>query len=81
MDNVTAALMGSVVIISVILIIIVIAFGPIFSIWAINLLFGLNIPINFWTWLSTLWLMMLISSPNYHYNGVYSSGGKNDDKI
>ena len=34
-----------------------ISFAPIFTIWALNLLFGTGISFTFWTWLSTLWLM------------------------
>lgn len=37
-----------------------IAFGPIFTIWALNLIFNLSIPITFWTWLSTAWLSFLV---------------------
>lgn len=36
--------------------IVLIGFGPIFTIWSLNLLFGLAIPITVWTWLSTAWL-------------------------
>ena len=34
---------------------------PIFTINAINTLFGTEIPINFWTWLSALWLQALVT--------------------
>jgi hypothetical protein len=37
-----------------------IAFGPIFTIWALNLIFNLSIPTTFWTWLSTAWLSFLV---------------------
>lgn len=36
--------------------------GPLLTIAALNTLFGLGIPYTFWTWLSTLWLVMLVSS-------------------
>ena len=34
--------------------------GPWFSILALNTLFGLAIPVNFWTWLSMLWIQALL---------------------
>lgn len=34
--------------------------GPIFTIWSLNLLFGLAIPVTFWTWLSMFWLCMVV---------------------
>ena len=33
-----------------------IVFGPIITIWALNLLFGLTIPTTWATWFATLWL-------------------------
>ncbi len=42
-------------------IITVIIFGPIFSIWSLNLLFGLGIPVTFKTWCATLWLAIVVS--------------------
>lgn len=36
--------------------------GPLFSIWALNCLFGLEIPITLWTWLSSLWFNLLFAS-------------------
>lgn len=36
--------------------IVLIGIGPIFTIWSLNLLFGLTIPVTIWTWLSTAWL-------------------------
>ena len=46
----------------VVLMLIAVAFGPIFTIWAVNLLFGLTIPVTFYTWLSALWLAFVIKS-------------------
>lgn len=40
----------------IVLIILVVIYGPIFTIWALNCLFRCAIPLNFWTWLSALWL-------------------------
>ena len=46
----------------VILLIVLIGVGPILTIMSINTLFGLNIAINFWTWLSTVWLFGLFAT-------------------
>lgn len=35
---------------------IMIIFGPHVTIWAVNLLFGLSIPHNWYTWFAVLWL-------------------------
>ena len=45
----------------VLLVLIAVAFGPIFSIWAVNLLFGLTIPVTFYTWLSAFWLAAVVT--------------------
>jgi hypothetical protein len=34
-------------------------FGPIFTIWSLNTLFGLQIPVNFQTWVSVIWLITI----------------------
>jgi hypothetical protein len=48
---------GTIVVLFIIaLIIILIGIGPVLTITSLNTLFALSIPINFWTWLSTLWL-------------------------
>jgi hypothetical protein len=36
--------------------------APIFTIWALNTLFPLEIPVNFWTWLSALWLLEVVKT-------------------
>ena len=36
--------------------------GPIFTIWAANLLFGLAIPVTFGTWAAALWLAFVVKS-------------------
>ena len=46
----------------IILLIVLIGVGPILTIMSINTLFGLNIAINFWTWLSTVWLFGLFAT-------------------
>lgn len=38
------------------LIIGLIILGPLFTIWALNTVFGLGIAYTFWTWLGVLWL-------------------------
>lgn len=45
----------------VVLLVILIGLGPILTIMSINALFGLNIAINFWTWLACAWLCMLVN--------------------
>ena len=45
----------------IILLVVLIGVGPILTIMSINTLFGLNIAINFWTWLACAWLCMLIN--------------------
>jgi hypothetical protein len=47
-------------IIGVIIFITLITVGPWFTILALNTLFQLAIPFNFWTWLSMLWIQMLL---------------------
>ena len=42
-----------------------IIFGPIFTIWALNLLFGTGIMVNFFTWLSMVWLQILVGGAAY----------------
>lgn len=34
--------------------------SPMFTIWALNILFGLTIELNFYTWMSALWLGALV---------------------
>lgn len=45
----------------VILLIVLIGVGPILTLMSINTLFGLNIAINFWTWLSVVWLGIVLN--------------------
>ena len=46
----------------IVLLVILIGLGPILTLMSINTLFGLNIAINFWTWLSTVWLFGLFAT-------------------
>lgn len=32
-------------------------FGPVFTIWSLNTLFGLQIPVSFQTWCAVVWLL------------------------
>lgn len=36
--------------------------GPLVTIWALNLLFGLDIPQTLATWFATLWLCLMITA-------------------
>lgn len=45
----------------IVLLVILIGFGPILTLMSINTLFGLNIAINFWTWLSVVWLGIVLN--------------------
>lgn len=45
----------------IILLVILIGLGPILTLMSINTLFGLNIAINFYTWLSVVWLGIVLN--------------------
>lgn len=47
--------------VAVVVLVIVIA-GPFWTIWALNLLFGLSIPITFKTWLAVTWLEIVLTA-------------------
>lgn len=38
-----------------------ITMGPIFTIWSLNALFFLNIPVNFTSWCAVLWLTTVLN--------------------
>ena len=46
----------------ILLTIVLIGLGPVLTLLSVNLLFGLNITINFWSWLACAWLGMLINA-------------------
>lgn len=46
----------------VILIVLLVIFGPLATIWALNTVFSLNIAYTFWTWLGTLILQATVVS-------------------
>ena len=43
----------------IILLILLIVFSPLITIWALNTLFALNIAYTIWTWLATAWLSLV----------------------
>lgn len=43
----------------ILVLIVVIVFAPLLTIWSLNTLFGLGIAYTFWTWLATVWLQMV----------------------
>lgn len=49
-------LLGCLTIFLILFVIALIVFGPLISIWAVNLLFGLTIPMNIGTWFAAFWL-------------------------
>lgn len=50
----------AVVLVFLALIVVVSILGPIFTIWSLNTLFGLQIPYTFTSWLAVLWLMTVL---------------------
>ena len=51
-----------------IIIIALLIYGPMITIWAMNTLFGLNIPTNGATWFAVIWLGSIVGSSNYNTN-------------
>jgi hypothetical protein len=43
----------------VLLIVVMIVFGPLVTIWSLNTLFGMGIEYTLWTWLAAVWLSMV----------------------
>jgi len=54
--------------------IVLITFGPLVTIWAINQLFGTSIAYTFLNWLATFWLGGLIISKSSYYNNFMKNG-------
>ena len=52
----------------VLTIFILISIGPIFTIWSLNTLFGLNIQLNFYTWVSMAWLLLILNQRSIDKN-------------
>ena len=44
------------------ILVLLIGLGPLLTIMSLNTLFGLNIAINFWTWLSCTWLFGMFAT-------------------
>lgn len=42
--------------------IVMIVLGPVWTIWSLNILFGLSIPITLKTFLATMWLCMVLGA-------------------
>lgn len=57
------------VLIALALFVVTFTIGPIFTIWALNLVFGLEIPLTFKTWVAVLWLTLVL-------HGVKASSSK-----
>jgi hypothetical protein len=49
-----------VVVLLAIILVFLIIFGPIFTIWSLNTLFPIQIPISFQSWAAVIWLMTII---------------------
>lgn len=49
------------IVLVLLLAIVLIGLGPVLTLLSVNLLFGLNITINFWSWLACAWLCLLIN--------------------
>ena len=43
----------------ILLVILLVIFGPLVTIWSLNTLFVLGIEYTFWTWLATVWLSLV----------------------
>jgi hypothetical protein len=46
----------------VLLLVAVLAAGPLLTIWSLNTLFGLGIAYTFWTWLAVIFLGMFLNA-------------------
>jgi len=60
-----AALKGLLALVVIAVVIFLCYIGPIWTIGALNLLFGLHIAVTLQTWLATLWLMIVVAAKNY----------------
>jgi hypothetical protein len=49
----------------VVLVILAIWWCPIFTIWSLNILFGLSIPVTLKTWACSLWLSSVVGASIY----------------
>jgi hypothetical protein len=46
-------------VLSLIFILVMVGIGPLLTILSLNALFGLQIALNFWSWLSVAWLSLI----------------------
>jgi hypothetical protein len=51
------------------LVILAVALVPIFTIWSLNAVFTLTIPVTLKTWLSALWLCLVFAGIRHSSNG------------
>lgn len=72
LDNSPLWLAGLAVLGVVAVAIAVVIFTPLITIWALNLLFGLSIPVTLATWAAAFWLGWLVSG------GIRASSNKKD---
>jgi len=49
-------------VLSLIFILVMVGIGPLLTILSLNALFGLQIALNFWSWLSVAWLSLPVSA-------------------
>jgi len=63
MDDVAFKVLGLIILLA--LLVLLVIYGPQITIWAINLLFGLAIPITFKTWFACLWVQGIVYGPTY----------------
>ena len=52
----------------VLLVMVLIVLGPLATIASMNTLFGLGIPYNIYTWLSVMWLGVILGNSSYGRN-------------
>ena len=64
MDRAKIAVVG----VMMVLLISLIIMGPIFTIWSLNTVFELKIPINFNSWASVIWLMTVFHGIRFQIN-------------
>jgi len=53
----------------ILLLLTIIVFAPLVTIWALNTLFGLGIAYTFWTWAAAVWLQGI-------FGGAIAAAGK-----
>lgn len=53
---------GFLILLMVLFFIVMLVLGPILTIWSLNLLFGLSIPVTIKTFFATMWLCMVLGA-------------------